>query len=88
MDSKQNGWNDVLEKYVDSVQSECTRFASQHKQLAKLYQKRYQYVTVSLIIIPLTIGIVSLLPLKEHLIKSITGTLALVNVALAAFNKV
>ena len=86
-DTKYNGWYPILENYVDTIRDECQTYSSMHAEASKLYNKRYQLITISLIVIPLLSGIVAYLPLPQTLAKVVIGILALIGVALGAFNK-
>lgn len=87
IDPKYNGWYPILEKYVDTIRDECQKYSSMHAEASKLYNRRYQWITILLIIIPFISGTVAYLPLPQTLIKIAVGILALVGIALGAFNK-
>jgi len=87
-DDETNGWYPLLEKYVETIMDECEKYSAKHEESSKLYNRRYQYITIFLIIIPLLIGIIALLPLPSVLKNIIQGILGLIGTALGSFNKV
>jgi len=87
-DEQFNGWFPLLEKYVDTIMDECQRYVTLHEDASKLYNTRYQIITISLIIIPLLSGFVTFLNLSSTLTRIANGIFALLGVALGSFNKV
>lgn len=87
-DDRYNGWYPLLEKFVDTMMDECDRYSSLHEDASKLYNKRYQIITISLIMIPFLSGAITIIPLGQTIKNIFQGILALVGVALGSFNKV
>jgi hypothetical protein len=87
VDSQTNAWYPLLEKFVSTLSDECLRHSSMHAESSKLYNKRFQYITLSLIIVPLISGFLALVPLSSLINKIFQGVLALILTALGAINK-
>lgn len=85
--SGSNAWYPFLEKFVSTLSNECLRHSSMHADSSKLYNKYYQYITLSLIFVPLLSGVITLMPFGGTVMKIIQGTLALILTALGALNK-
>lgn len=86
-DEQYNGWYPLLEKYVDTIMDECDKYVKLHEDASKVYNSRYQFITISLIVVPFISGAISYLPFGETLQKIVIGFLSLILVALGAFNK-
>ena len=86
-DENFNAWFPQVEDYVESMSDECKRFATKHADASKLYNKRYQMITIGLIAIPLFSGLVSILPFSEIILRISFGIFSLVSAALGGLNK-
>src|SRR6478609_3015539 len=87
IDPKYNAWYPLLESFVSTLSDECLRHSTMHAESSKLYNKRYQYITISLIIIPLFSGVIALLPVGLTVSKISQGFLALILAVIAGINK-
>ena len=87
-DERHNGWYPLLENFVDTMMDECDRYSSLHEDASKLYNQRFQIITISLIAIPFLSGAITIIPLGQVIKNVFQGILALIGVALGSFNKV
>ncbi len=86
-DEQFNAWYPDLERYVETISDECARYSTKHADASKIYNRRYQIVTIGLIIIPLLSGFMAFLPLGELFLKISSGLFSLIQAALAGLNK-
>jgi hypothetical protein len=85
-DSTYNGWFPSIENYVESVMDECQKYSYMHAEANKVYNRRYQVITISLIILPLLSGAIVLTTFAEK--NLVMGIIALLGVAVGSLNKV
>lgn len=87
-DEKLNSWYPDLDEYVNGISEECIRHSTMHAETSKLYNKRHQIVTISVILVSFLTTTLALFPIPAEIVKVSVGFLGAVGILVGSLNKV